>query len=148
MVPPRAGISGGRNQRQRTKPNPKTDRHCCCLHRLCSIARKTSSTGRLPKRSCSRISDGWPTHSSTTTRSMRLMIKSNSCQQRPRDPRQPRASFIRRGRIKRHAAAQTGIVSGNHPLFKAENTFSPRARQKTPEITRFSKLRTRLCRRM
>jgi hypothetical protein len=34
----------------------------------------------------------------------------------PRDPRRPRASFILRGRIKRYAAAQPGIVSGGETL--------------------------------
>jgi hypothetical protein len=51
------------------------------------------------------------------------MIKSNSCQQRPRDPGPPRASFIRRDRIKRYAAAQTGIVSGGE-LWPSQRELS------------------------
>ena len=41
----------------------------------CSLARNTNLTGRSPKcwHSCPKSGDSWPTHSSTTTRSMRFM---------------------------------------------------------------------------
>src|SRR6266540_5118756 len=41
----------------------------------CSVARNTNLTGCSPKRwrSCPASGDSWPTHSSTTTRSMRFM---------------------------------------------------------------------------
>src|SRR5258708_14088057 len=41
----------------------------------CSVARNTNLTGCSPKRwrSCPTSGDSWPTHSSTTTRSMRFM---------------------------------------------------------------------------